>query len=138
MSLIDLACRQLVASLEHLSKAAHDASWAVIEYFNAEHPGAGEPAVRPALQNVLAHSRASLAPSEASNDDAMTVVNGKPVKRKRKPKSERKPRDPNEPKRPLTAFFSFMEHAKPQVTKDMPGATKGEVSNEMTVRWNAM
>jgi len=56
-------------------------------------------------------------------------------------KKERKKRvhDLNAPKRPLTAFFLYMQTARPIITSDLgPGAAKGAVSDEGTRRWSAM
>jgi len=134
--------------LAQLSNASHQASIATVQYFALLHPNApafvpldaaGIAAINSSFSLPMRPpTRGGAALTDIDDDDAMTVVNGKPVKRSRKGKKEKKIRDPNEPKRPLTAFFVFNKHAKPQITQDLPGATKGEVSKEITERWNSM
>lgn len=58
-----------------------------------------------------------------------------------KDKKERKKRlhDPNAPKRPLTAYFLFMQTARPIIAQDLgEETTKGAISKEGTTRWTNM
>ncbi|KAL2351116.1 hypothetical protein BJ546DRAFT_359096 [Cryomyces antarcticus] len=58
-----------------------------------------------------------------------------------KPKRKRnyKARDPNAPKRPLTAYFLYLQTARPIIKKDLgEDAKPGDVAQEATKRWKAM
>ncbi|TKA65585.1 hypothetical protein B0A49_05527 [Cryomyces minteri] len=58
-----------------------------------------------------------------------------------KPKRKRnyKARDPNAPKRPLTAYFLYLQTARPIIKKDLgEDAKPGDVAQEATKRWRAM
>lgn len=84
-----------------------------------------------------AATAATAAPAAPAATAVRAAVNGtgKPERKKR----EKKIKDPNEPKRPLTAFFLFLQHARPIVTKDLGHkAMPVEVSNEATARWQRM
>ena len=89
---------------------------------------------------MFAKGAASPGAKANDDDDDMTIIDGKPVKRKEKlSRAQRKAqRDPNEPKRPVTAYFLFLQHARPQLAKDMPNAKGNELQQEATERWNGM
>ena len=56
-----------------------------------------------------------------------------------KKKRAKKEKDPNAPKRPLTAYFLYSTHARPEVKKDLgDSATPVEVNNEILKRWKEM
>ena len=52
-----------------------------------------------------------------------------------KEKKERKKKDPNAPKRPMSAYFLFMNSARPGVRKENPDASIGEVAKIMGKMW---
>ena len=53
----------------------------------------------------------------------------KKTQRKAKPeKKQKKVKDPNAPKRPMSAYFLFMNSVRPEVRKDNPEATIGEIA----------
>merc|ERR1712127_845951 len=50
-------------------------------------------------------------------------------------KKQRKKKDPNAPKRPMSAYFLFMNAQRPQVRKENPDASIGEVAKIMGKLW---
>ena len=50
-------------------------------------------------------------------------------------KKQKKVKDPNKPKRPMSAYFLFMNSVRPEVRKDNPDATIGEVAKIMGKMW---
>ena len=50
-------------------------------------------------------------------------------------KKQKKVKDPNKPKRPMSAYFLFMNSVRPEVRKDNPEATIGEVAKIMGKMW---
>merc|ERR1712037_1094264 len=50
-------------------------------------------------------------------------------------KKQRKKKDPNAPKRPMSAYFLFMNATRPQVRKENPDASIGEVAKIMGKMW---
>merc|ERR1712141_905461 len=50
-------------------------------------------------------------------------------------KKQRKKKDPNAPKRPMSAYFLFMNSARPGVRKDNPDASIGEVAKILGKMW---
>merc|ERR1711935_506772 len=48
---------------------------------------------------------------------------------------QRKKKDPNAPKRPMSSYFLFMNASRPQVRKENPDASIGEVAKIMGKMW---
>ncbi|KAI9682955.1 MAG: hypothetical protein M1829_006391 [Trizodia sp. TS-e1964] len=123
--------KQVVTGLATLQSAVQDLSRAYIAHTNTvlgQAPGSSlsYPAFALNLGDVILGGR-GITPGPGGSDQAQP-------KRKRK-----KTKDPNAPKRPLTAYFLYMQHARPLIGKDLGDkATPGEVSREGTRRWNAM
>eukprot|EP01090_Pellita_catalonica_P012629 TRINITY_DN2798_c0_g1_i1.p1 TRINITY_DN2798_c0_g1~~TRINITY_DN2798_c0_g1_i1.p1 ORF type:complete len:217 (+),score=51.08 TRINITY_DN2798_c0_g1_i1:136-786(+) len=59
----------------------------------------------------------------------------KPARKKRK---KRKKKDPNAPKKPCSAFFFFSKKQRPQIRKDNPEATFGEIGKLIGAAWRAL
>ena len=67
-----------------------------------------------------------------SDDEPMPVPKKQSSKKKAKPekkqKKQKKVKDPNAPKRPMSAYFLFMNSVRPEVRKDNPDSTIGEIA----------
>merc|ERR1712021_286723 len=50
-------------------------------------------------------------------------------------RKQRKKKDPNAPKRPMSSYFLFMNASRPQVRKENPDASIGEVAKIMGKLW---
>jgi hypothetical protein len=50
----------------------------------------------------------------------------------------KKVKDPNAPKRPLSAYFLFMNVARPQVKKENPDFKIGDIAKEMGKMWGVI
>merc|ERR1712129_368535 len=60
----------------------------------------------------------------------------KKTQRKAKPeKKQKKVKDPNAPKRPMSAYFLFMNSVRPEVRKENPEATIGDIAKIMGKMW---
>jgi transcriptional regulator HMO1 len=56
----------------------------------------------------------------------------------KKRKRQRREKDPNAPKRPLTSYFLYATHVRPEVKASMTTATAKEINDEILRRWNTM
>merc|ERR1712037_511955 len=73
----------------------------------------------------------SVAGGETQLQDRMPPKGKRGRPKKGDEKKQRKKKDPNAPKRPMSAYFLFMNATRPQVRKENPDASIGEVAKIM-------
>jgi len=128
---------KVVTGLATLQDAIQTLSSAYIKHTNAvlgEH-GAGldvDMALTKLGENPLLGGLGGL---QRAASPARSVADGSADKKERKKRQH----DPNAPKRPLTAYFLFMQTARPIIASDLgEGVPKGAISTEGTNRWSNM
>jgi hypothetical protein len=127
----------VVTGLATLQDAIQTLSSAYIKHTNAvlgEH-GAGldvDIALTKLGENPLLGGLGGL---QRAASPARSIAEGGSDKKERKKRQH----DPNAPKRPLTAYFLFMQTARPIIATDLgEGVPKGAISTEGTNRWSNM
>ncbi|KAL0234067.1 hypothetical protein PCE1_001105 [Barthelona sp. PCE] len=73
--------------------------------------------------------------------EAYMVSHPEEVEEVEKPKKKRgakKKKDPNAPKRPISAYLRFASEIRPAVKEENPSLTFGEITKEVSKRWNEL
>ncbi|KAK4974756.1 hypothetical protein LTR28_010099 [Elasticomyces elasticus] len=116
----------VVTQLTTLQNSLADLTKSYINNTNVILAGSSEADIRASTLDPLAHI------SLDGGAAAQPVPAGK-TRKKRAPYVK----DPNAPPKPLTAYFAFMQEARPIITKELGDHLKPkELSEELTRRWN--